>query len=63
MKRGYQASTMETIAHEAGYSRAAIYRLFPNRRRLLEALVRRTTTRYQARIAARLPAAPGSGPA
>ena len=44
--RGYRASTMELIAHEAGYSRTAIYRQFANRRHLLEAMVQRTTQRY-----------------
>ncbi len=44
LSRGFQASTMEIIAREAGYSRAAMYQQFPNRRRLLEALVQRATT-------------------
>lgn len=55
LQRGFAASTMELIAHEAGYSRAAMYRHFPNRQRLLEALVHRTTRRYQADMLARLP--------
>ena len=53
--RGFQASTMELIAQEAGYSRAAMYRHFPNRRALLESLVRRKTLRCQQEIALRLP--------
>ncbi|MFN8229212.1 MAG: TetR/AcrR family transcriptional regulator [Mycobacterium sp.] len=53
--RGYQASTMELIAQEAGYSRALIYRQFPNRRRLLEALVQRVTKRHHTAILERLP--------
>ncbi|MGE2732020.1 TetR/AcrR family transcriptional regulator [Mycolicibacterium vaccae] len=56
LQRGFAASTMELIAHEAGYSRAAMYRHFPNRQRLLEALVHRTTRRYQADMLGRLPA-------
>lgn len=55
LSRGYQASTMELIAHEAGYSRAAMYRHFPNRQALLESLVRRKTLRCQQDIAVRLP--------
>jgi AcrR family transcriptional regulator len=55
LHRGFQASTMEVIAQEAGYSRAAMYRHFPNRRRLLEALVARKTRRHQVDIVARLP--------
>ncbi len=55
--RGYQASTMELIAQEAGYSRALIYRQFPNRQRLLEALVQRVTQRHQKAILERLPPA------
>jgi AcrR family transcriptional regulator len=37
---------METIAHDAGYSRAAIYRQFPNRDSLNAALIQRTTQRH-----------------
>lgn len=37
---------METIAQDAGYSRAAIYRQFPNRDSLNEALIQRTTQRH-----------------
>jgi AcrR family transcriptional regulator len=55
LSRGFQASTMEIIAREAGYSRAAMYQQFPNRRRLLEALVQRATQRHQAKILQRLP--------
>jgi AcrR family transcriptional regulator len=55
LRRGFQPSTMELIAREAGYSRAAMYRHFPNRRRLLEALVQRKTRRSQAAIIGRLP--------
>lgn len=55
LARGFQSSTMEIIAREAGYSRAAIYQQFPNRNALLEALVRRKTLRHQAEIVARLP--------
>ncbi|KMO83076.1 TetR/AcrR family transcriptional regulator [Mycolicibacterium chubuense] len=59
LARGFQASTMELIAREAGYSRAAMYRHFPNRRRLLEELVARKTRGLQQHILERLPA--GSG--
>ncbi len=55
LQRGFQASTMEVIAREAGYSRAAIYRHFPNRQRLLEALVARKTRRHQDEIGRRIP--------
>lgn len=55
LDRGFQASTMESIAKRAGYSRAAIYQHFPNRQRLLEALVRRKTGLHQADILKRLP--------
>lgn len=55
LERGFQASTMELIAHEAGYSRAAMYRHFANRKVLLEALVRRKTLRCQHEILQRLP--------
>jgi AcrR family transcriptional regulator len=59
LSRGFQASRMDLIAREAGYSRAAMYRHFPNRRRLLEAMVRRTTLRYQQSIGDRLPRGAG----
>jgi len=59
LERGYQASTMELIAKEAGYSRALIYRQFPNRQRMLEALVNRVTRRHQLAILERMP--PGAG--
>ncbi|MGP4055201.1 helix-turn-helix domain-containing protein [Mycobacterium sp. 4D054] len=55
LRRGYQASTMEVIAREAGYSRAAMYRHFPNRQHLLEALVARKTRKHQREIVHRLP--------
>jgi AcrR family transcriptional regulator len=48
--RGYRASTMEIIARDAGYSRAAMYRQFPNRERLVDALIQRTTQRHAATI-------------
>ncbi|OBK35651.1 TetR family transcriptional regulator [Mycobacterium sp. 1245111.1] len=48
--RGYRASTMELVARDAGYSRAAMYRQFPNRERLDEALIQRTTQRHMATI-------------
>jgi AcrR family transcriptional regulator len=46
---------MDAIAREAGYSRASIYRHFPTRERLVEALVQRTTKRHMARMLDRLP--------
>jgi AcrR family transcriptional regulator len=51
--RGYRASTMETIARDAGYFRAAMYRQFPNREHLVDALIRRTTQRHMVRITER----------
>ncbi|WP_240431407.1 TetR/AcrR family transcriptional regulator [Mycobacterium kyogaense] len=59
LARGFQASTMELIAREAGYSRAAMYRHFPNRQRLLEELVARKTRGHQQEIGARLPEGAG----
>jgi len=41
---------METIAHDAGYSRAALYRQFPNRESLDAALIQRTTQRHMLRL-------------
>lgn len=55
LDRGFQASTMDSIAARAGYSRAAIYQHFPNRKKLLAALVRRRTGVHQAAILQRLP--------
>lgn len=52
---GYRASTMEMIAREAGFSRGSIYRQFPTRESLVEALVQRTTQRHMARIQERQP--------
>ncbi len=57
--RGYQSSSMEVIARHAGYSRTAIYRQFPSRQRLLEALVQRTTQRHMSSILGRVPADAG----
>ncbi|MFZ3269425.1 MAG: TetR/AcrR family transcriptional regulator [Mycobacterium sp.] len=48
--RGHRASTMETIAQDAGYSRAALYRQFPNRESLNAALIHRTTQRHIVRL-------------
>ncbi len=53
--RGHRASTMEVIAHEAGYSRTAIYRQFANRNELIAAMVQRTTQRHMASILTRMP--------
>jgi len=53
--RGYRTSTMEMIAREAGFSRGSIYRQFPTRENLVEALVQRTTQRHMMRIRERLP--------
>ena len=53
---GYRASTMEVIAREAGYSRGSIYRHFPTRDSLVDALIQRTTQRHMAGILDRLPA-------
>jgi AcrR family transcriptional regulator len=58
--RGYRASTMEVIAQDAGYSRAAIYRQFPNRELLVDALTQRTTQRHMVRMLERQPQ--GIGP-
>ncbi|WP_235683007.1 TetR/AcrR family transcriptional regulator [Mycolicibacterium alvei] len=58
--RGYRASTMEVIAHEAGYSRTAIYRQFTNRDDLIAAIVQRTTQRHMGSILPRIP--DGAGP-
>jgi AcrR family transcriptional regulator len=58
--RGYRASSMEVIAREAGYSRGSIYRQFPTREHLVEALVQRTTQRHMAGILERVPE--GAGP-
>ncbi|OCB54191.1 TetR family transcriptional regulator [Mycobacterium vulneris] len=58
--RGYRASTMEVIAHEAGYSRTAIYRQFANRNELIAAMVQRTTQRHMSSILTRIPE--GAGP-
>ncbi|MGU3501785.1 TetR/AcrR family transcriptional regulator [Mycobacterium sp. C31M] len=55
LSRGFVASTMAVIARDAGYSRPAMYQHFPTRRHLLEALVHRTTARYQSSIGERLP--------
>jgi AcrR family transcriptional regulator len=52
---GYRASSMEMIANEAGYSRGSIYRQFPTRDSLVEALIQRVTQRHMARILDRLP--------
>jgi AcrR family transcriptional regulator len=52
---GYRASSMESIAQEAGYSRGSIYRQFPTRDSLVEALIQRVTQRHMAGILERLP--------
>jgi AcrR family transcriptional regulator len=46
---------MEVIAREAGYSRGSIYRHFPTRDRLVEAMIQRITQRRMAGIMERLP--------
>lgn len=54
--RGYRNTTIETIARSAGYSRGSVYRHFPTRDSLVEALMRRTTQRHMVGILYRLPA-------
>jgi AcrR family transcriptional regulator len=56
---GYRASSMEMIARAAGYSRGSVYRHFPTRDSLVEALIQRITQRHMARIFERLPADAG----
>jgi AcrR family transcriptional regulator len=46
---------MEVIAREAGYSRGNIYRVFPTRESLMDALALRLAQRYIVRIPERLP--------
>jgi AcrR family transcriptional regulator len=53
-KVGYRAATMEAIAGEAGFTRTMIYRHFPTRNDLLEALLKRGTIRQMAEMLARL---------
>lgn len=53
--RGYRSTTIEAIARSAGYSRGSIYRHFPTRDSLVEALLVRTTRRHMLGILARLP--------
>lgn len=57
--KGYRVTTMEDIARHAGYSRAAIYRQFPNRRALIAAMVNRITQRHIAAMLPRLPEGAG----
>jgi AcrR family transcriptional regulator len=52
---GYRAATMESIAREAGYSRGSIYRLFPTRDSLVDALIQRIMQRHMTGILDRLP--------
>jgi AcrR family transcriptional regulator len=56
---GYRASSMELVAREAGYSRGSIYRHFPTRDSLVEALIQRITQRHMGNILGRLPADAG----
>ena len=56
---GYRATSMELIARDAGYSRGSIYRHFPTRESLVDALIQRTTQRHMAGILGRLPADAG----
>lgn len=51
---GFRAATMEAIAREAGYTRTMMYRHFPNRNDLVEALLKRTTLRHIADMYERL---------
>lgn len=55
INHGYRTSTIEDIAREAGYSRGSIYRHFPTRDDLVDALVQRTTERHMTAILQRLP--------
>lgn len=55
VSRGYRATTIEVIAREAGYSRGSVYRHFPTREALVEALMQRTTQRHMLGILSRLP--------
>ena len=49
---GIQRTTMEDIARRSGVSRVTVYRHFPNKDRLLEAVVLREVQRFLAALAA-----------
>jgi AcrR family transcriptional regulator len=51
---GVAATSMDRIAHEAGFSRAWLYTHFSNRAELLIALALRTTSVHMTRLAAQL---------
>jgi AcrR family transcriptional regulator len=55
VQRGFRASTMEVIAAEAGYSRAGVYRQFPSKKQLVEAMAQRITQRKALAIVELLP--------
>ena len=57
---GHEAPTISAVATEAGVSRPTVYAHFPDRRRLLEAVVERTVGGVTAAVAA---AQPERGPA
>lgn len=48
LQRGCRASTMEAIAHEAGYTRTIIYRHFATRDELMDAVMMRRTAKLVA---------------
>lgn len=56
----HESPSISAVAAEAGVSRPTVYAHFPDRRRLLEALVQRTVGRVMQAVES---AAPGRGPA
>jgi AcrR family transcriptional regulator len=47
---GIDKTTMEDIAREAGAGKATLYRYFPNKAAVVDALVRRETRRFERRL-------------
>lgn len=57
MRDGYEGTSMEAIAAEAGVSKPVVYACYPSKAELFEALLRREEQRVLGEIQAALPAA------
>lgn len=57
MERGYEVTSMQAIAAEAGVTKPVVYACYPSKAELFEALLRREEERVLGEIQASLPAA------
>jgi AcrR family transcriptional regulator len=59
LRHGFRRVTMQDVAEEAGFSRPALYLIFPNKEEIFKAVVRQLSAESLSAIRAGLPNLPG----